>query len=76
VVARAGAFTAVGVGLGAVLSLAAGRVLSTLLFSVEPFDAGTIGGVALIVLATGVAAAAIPARRASSLDPLAVLRAD
>ena len=76
VVARAGAFTAVGVVLGAALSLAAGRVLSTLLFSVEPFDAGTIGGVALIVLATGVAAAAIPARRASSLDPLAVLRAD
>jgi len=76
VVSRAAAFTGAGVALGAALSLAGGRVMSTLLFSVEPFDPGTIGSVALIVLATGVAAAAIPARRASSLDPLAVLRAD
>ena len=45
VVSRAAACTAVGVALGAALSLAGGRVMSTLLFSVEPFDPGTIGSV-------------------------------
>jgi putative ABC transport system permease protein len=76
VVARAGAFTAGGVLLGIVLSLAAGRALSSLLFNVEPFDLPTIAAVSALVLATGVAAACIPARRASALDPLAVLRGD
>jgi putative ABC transport system permease protein len=74
VIARAGGFTAIGVVLGIALSLATGRALSALLFSVESFDLPTIGGVALLVLAAGVAAAWIPARRAASLDPLAVLR--
>ena len=74
VMARAGAFTAIGVVLGIALSLATARALSTLLFSVEPFDVPTIGTVALVVLGTGIAAACIPARRASSLDPLAVIR--
>jgi len=75
VVARAGALTALGVVAGTALSLATSRTLSTLLFGVEPFDAPTIGAVALLVFATGVAAACIPARRASSLDPLDVIRA-
>jgi len=74
VVARAGALTALGVVAGAALSLATGRALSTLLFGVEPFDAVTIGAVALLVLTTGIAAACIPARRAASLDPLDVIR--
>jgi putative ABC transport system permease protein len=51
-----------------------GRALSTLLFNVEPFDLPTIGAVALLVLVTGIAAACIPARRASALDPVDVLR--
>jgi putative ABC transport system permease protein len=74
VIARAGGFTAIGVVLGIALSLATGRALSTLLFSVEPYDLPMIGGVALLVLATGIAAAWIPARRAASLDPLEVIR--
>jgi putative ABC transport system permease protein len=74
VMGRAGAFTAIGVVLGIALSLATARALSTLLFSVEPFDVPTIGTVALVVLGTGIAAAGVPARRASSLDPLAVIR--
>jgi putative ABC transport system permease protein len=74
VVARAAALTALGVVVGIVLSLATGRALSTLLFDVEPFDLPTIGAVSLLVLATGVAAASIPARRAAALDPLEVIR--
>jgi putative ABC transport system permease protein len=51
-------------------------MLSTLLFEVKPFDPATIAIVSLLVLATGVAAPYIPARRASAVDPLAVIRGD
>jgi putative ABC transport system permease protein len=76
VVGRALALTAVGAGAGLVLSAATSRLLETLLYDVHRFDAGTISTVALIVLATGAAAAYVPARRASSLDPLTVIRGD
>ena len=76
VVARASGLTAVGVALGTGLSLATSRALSTLLFGVRSFDVTTIAAVSLIVLGTGAAAAYIPARRASTLDPLAVIRGD
>jgi len=75
-VARACAPSASGIGLGIVLSIWTGRLLSTLLFGVPPFDPSTIAGAALLVLATGAAAACIPARRASSLDPLSVIRGE
>ena len=76
VVARASGFTAIGVALGIGLSLATSRALSTLLFGVQSFDVATIATVALIVLGTGAAAAYIPARRASMLDPLSVIRGE
>jgi predicted permease len=76
VVARATAFTGAGVAVGIALSLATGRMLSTLLFDVHPFDGFTIASVSLIVLATGAAAAYVPARRASALDPLTVIRGE
>jgi len=76
VVGRALALTAVGAGAGLVLSAATSRLLETLLYDVHRFDAATISTVALIVLATGAAAAYVPARRASSLDPLTVIRGD
>jgi ABC-type antimicrobial peptide transport system permease subunit len=76
VVARAVSFMAVGVVFGIGLSLLSGRLLSTLLFDVHPFDAQTIAVTSLIVLATGAIAAYIPARRASSVDPLMVIRGE
>jgi len=76
VVGRACAFTAIGVAAGVVLSTIASRMLATLLFDVHPFDATTLAGVSLLVLTTGAAAAYIPARRASALDPLTVIRGE
>jgi predicted permease len=76
VVGRALALTVVGVALGLALSAATSRMLVTLLFEVKPFDASTIALVALLVMATGAAAAYVPARRASSLDPLTVIRGE
>ena len=52
------------------------RLLVTLLFDVQPFDVATLVTSALLVLATGAAAAYIPARRAARLDPLAVIRGE
>ena len=76
VVARASGITAIGVAIGIALSVFTGRMLSTLLFDVQPFDVPTIAATSLIVLATGAAAAYIPARRASSVDPLTVIRGE
>ena len=76
IVARACVLSAAGVGIGIVLSIWSGRLLSTLLFDVQPFDPATIAAAAALVLATGAAAAYIPARRASALDPLTVIRGD
>jgi putative ABC transport system permease protein len=55
-------------------ALAAGRILSSLLFQVSARDPLTIGGVALVLLAVSVAAALVPARRATRVDPMIALR--
>jgi putative ABC transport system permease protein len=76
IVARATGFTAIGVLAGAALSLVTSRALSTLLFDVQPFDPSTLVAVSALVLFTGAAAAYVPARRASTLDPLTVIRGE
>jgi len=76
VLGHALALTAAGAAAGLALSAATGHLLETLLFDVRPLDAATIAVVAALVLATGAAAAYVPARRASSLDPLTVIRGD
>jgi predicted permease len=76
VVARASGFTAIGVAAGIALSLATSRALSSLLFGVGSFDLATIATVSAVVLVTGAAAAYLPARRASTLDPLSVIRGE
>jgi ABC-type antimicrobial peptide transport system permease subunit len=64
---------ALGLLVGLVASLLAGRVLSHLLFGVVSTDPGVLTSTTLILL--GVAAAAIlgPARRAARVDPARVL---
>ena len=59
---------------GIVGALAAGRILSSLLFQVNARDPLTIGGVALVLLAVSVVAALVPARRATRVDPMNALR--
>ena len=63
-----------GVLIGVALSLAAGRLISTLLFGVRPSDPLTFTAVAATLLATAVFAAWIPARRATRVDPMVALR--
>ncbi|HZU21613.1 MAG TPA: ABC transporter permease [Terriglobales bacterium] len=64
----------IGVAAGLVLSLAAGRLLRAMLYGVQAADAGTYAAVVAIVLPVIVLAAALPAWRASRVDPAVALR--
>ena len=66
----------VGSGIGLVLSLLVTRLLSGLLFGIETFDPITFVGAGLVLGATSLLAAYLPARRASHVDLVAALRAD
>jgi len=76
VVSSGAGVVAVGVALGLGIALVAGRFVEPLLFDVSPRDPLVIGAVSTIVFAIGVFAAWWPARRASRVDPMVVLRAD
>jgi predicted permease len=74
VLGRALRLTAAGVLVGALVALGAAHALSSLLFGVAPADPLTFGAVALILLATALLGSWSPARRASRVDPMEVLR--
>jgi len=76
VVAHAVALATSGVAVGLAGALAGGRWLSTLTTGVEPHDPAALAGTAASVVALTVLAAAVPAYRASRLDPTTVLRAE
>jgi ABC-type antimicrobial peptide transport system permease subunit len=66
----------IGIGIGMMLSLAAGRVAPALLFGLEPGDPLTLGFAALLLTLVAAASSYLPARAASRLDPLMALRHD
>jgi putative ABC transport system permease protein len=61
---------------GVVGSFFASGLLRGLLYEVSPLDPLTLVGVALLLVATAAAAAAIPAQRATRIDPITALRPD
>jgi ABC-type antimicrobial peptide transport system permease subunit len=65
---------AIGLVLGLGGSLWAARFVEALLFRLEPRDPVTFGTAAAVLIAVGILAAWIPARRAACLDPAMVLR--
>jgi len=65
-----------GLGIGSAAALAATRLLESLLFEVRPTDPVTYAGIAAVMLAAGALAGAIPARKASKIDPIEALRTD
>ena len=52
----------------------AARLLASLLHNVSPYDAVTFFGVPAVLIAVATLACALPAWRASRLDPVSVLR--
>jgi predicted permease len=67
---------AVGCGLGLLGAVAASRLLRSFLFEVSPFDPGVLSVSAIAMLLLALAASALPARRASSADPMLALRGE
>jgi putative ABC transport system permease protein len=65
---------AIGVVLGALLSLVVGRVLGALLFAVEPADPVVLGVAALMFSLFAILACAMPAWRATRVDLMEALR--
>jgi ABC-type antimicrobial peptide transport system permease subunit len=63
-----------GTVVGAGLAFWAGKALQTFLYQADARDPWMLALVVLVLLATAVAAAWIPARRASRIDPAIVLR--
>jgi len=66
----------IGIALGAAVSLAAAKLISSLLFATSPWDGITYVAVALALLAVAFVAGYLPARRASRIDPMVALRAN
>ena len=66
----------IGCAIGVVGSFIAGRSLSGFLFSIEPWDPATLGGVIVVVLAVATAACLVPGRRAAGEDPASALRVE
>jgi ABC-type antimicrobial peptide transport system permease subunit len=65
---------AIGAVVGVVGAVVAGRVVRGMLYGVEPLDPVVIVGAVLLLMATSLVAAFVPARRAARVDPLVALR--
>ena len=66
----------IGLAIGIGGALAAGRVLSAYLYQTAPRDPIIYAGVAAVFILAGIVACLIPARRATTADPLIALRAE
>jgi len=71
---RVGILIAAGLGFGLLGSLWAARFVEALLFRLDTRDPATFAGAAAVLVAVGVLAVWMPARRAARLDPAVVLR--
>lgn len=67
---------AIGMVVGVVASIGAGRLLEALLFGVVPHDALILSSATAVLLLAAVLANLLPARRASRVDPMISLRAE
>jgi predicted permease len=65
-----------GCGFGLLGAVAASRLLRSFLFDVSPSDPGVLALSAAAMLLLALAASALPARRASSTDPMLALRGE
>jgi predicted permease len=73
---QAGRMLLAGAAIGIALAYFFGRFLAGFLFGVQPHDLGTMLAVTILLLACGLAAAYLPARTASRVDPMQALRGE
>jgi ABC-type antimicrobial peptide transport system permease subunit len=76
VLVEAATLVGTGVAVGAVLAVLAGRGSEALLFGLSPTDVTTFAIAAAVLAAVALLASAIPALRASRVDPMVALRQD
>jgi predicted permease len=74
VILEGGRLAALGLALGLIAALALTRLMASLLFGVKPSDPLTLGLAAALLAFVALAACYIPARRATRVDPIVVLR--
>ncbi len=65
-----------GSAIGLLLAAGASQALVVFLFGVPPLDPAIFGGAAALFTVVGLAACYLPARRATTVDPLAALRCE
>jgi macrolide transport system ATP-binding/permease protein len=73
---EAGGLTAMGLVAGLACSVAAASLMRSLLFGVSAWDFSTLVAVALVLGCSALLASFIPARRASSVNPVIALSAE
>jgi putative ABC transport system permease protein len=73
---QASRLLAIGIVLGTVAAIAAGRTVAALLFGIGSHDAATFVAAAVLLAAIGLAAAYVPTARAARISPLDGLRAE
>jgi putative ABC transport system permease protein len=69
-------WTLVGLAVGLAASLVLGRYMETLLFDVKPTDPFVLGAVSLVLVTVASLAAYLPARDATTVDPVTALRSE
>ncbi len=74
VLRRVAWLVALGIVMGAGLSMWAAKFINTLLYSLDARDPATFASAAALLMFVAALAAWLPARRASRIDPMRVLR--
>ena len=76
VLGRGAMLIGVGLAVGGAAAWAAARTMASVLRGVTPGDPATYAGVSALLVAIGLVASYLPARRAAQLDPSEVLRSE
>jgi predicted permease len=61
---------------GVLIAFASARLVRSLLFEVSPYDPVLASGAVSLLIATGIAACLLPARRAAAVEPMQALRTE
>ena len=67
---------AIGIGIGLIGAIAAGRALMSLLYNVGAIDVGAVATAVISLVLVALIACCVPARRATRVDPIIALRTE